>query len=195
MDARLRGFERRAFQGDLDAEVALLVGRIRLGLVTLDRVDAAAWLGDPCATALSEVRAPRHENAPDWAHRALTGWAPWGRELLVRGAVGIGRRVAEDWEWRPAQLEAGEGTLAGVERVLVQGDIQDVVLSDVTHREVAYSPGTPWWSRAAALAVIGSSSEAIAIPLAVAWRVLGYPRARRAARLYAVPWLLGAPGG
>ncbi len=51
-DERLRGHQRRADQGDPDAEAALLAERLRAGVLTTDFVRLAAKLGSPPAMKL-----------------------------------------------------------------------------------------------------------------------------------------------
>lgn len=97
MDERLRGLERRAQEGDLDAAAALLVERIRLGAVTRGRVALAAHLGAPAATrALGVEAAPPTDDLFDWFARL----GAFGAPAIVRALVAAARVVLPAFEER-----------------------------------------------------------------------------------------------
>jgi hypothetical protein len=104
-DTRLRALERAA-QDDPSRSAELLVARMRRGNLTLDRVELAAWCGDPAArAAVSDCDGVWHvsweagtwwgrESSPDtWLDLEpwLRGLARWGADVLVRAAVAAAR--------------------------------------------------------------------------------------------------------
>lgn len=102
-DAEIRALERRVAEGDTDAEVPLVRGRLRAGLLTQARLDAATSLGDPVGCTL-----PRRAGGVD----AWGGRSRWG---VDEGAL-VGRRfihllprrravtLACDWAERPTAV-------------------------------------------------------------------------------------------
>lgn len=95
MDERLRGLERRAQDGDLDAAAALLVERIRVGALPRARVALAAHLGAPAAVrALGVDPAPATADLFDWFARMGACGAP----AIVRALVAAARVVLPAFE-------------------------------------------------------------------------------------------------
>lgn len=95
MDERLRGLERRAQDGDLDAAAALLVERIRVGALPRARVALAAHLGSPAAArALGVDPAPPTADLFEWFARMGACGAP----AIVRALVAAARVVLPAFE-------------------------------------------------------------------------------------------------
>ncbi len=95
MDERLRGLERRAQDGDLDAAAALVVERIRAGALPRARVALAAHLGAPAALrALGAEAAPPTTDLFEWFARLGVFGAP----AVVRALVAAARVVLPAFE-------------------------------------------------------------------------------------------------
>lgn len=95
MDERLRGLERRAQDGDLDAAAALVVERIRVGALPRARVALAAHLGAPAALrALGVEAAAPTTDLFDWFARL----GAFGAPAVVRALVAAARVVLPAFE-------------------------------------------------------------------------------------------------
>ncbi len=122
-DPEIRLLERRVADGDDLARVPLLRARVRAGLVSQPRLDAAAWLGDPVArqaggtteratgwkwqTRLERAVALLPERslvevACRWAERVLPLWAARSTDRLPHAAVA----AAREWLALPANTPA-----------------------------------------------------------------------------------------
>ncbi len=85
-DAKLRELE-RAWQatGRPQDEAAYLVESIRVGRLTQDELELAAWAHHPAA--LHALGGPLPGPSPDELSRWVAGLARWGRPLCVRAAL------------------------------------------------------------------------------------------------------------
>lgn len=115
-DRRLRELERRAAQGDLEAEGQLLNERVRAGELTRDQVELLAYLqypgawsalgwrvigysGDPsesCYSAIFGTPKGQHEirlRPRDWG----LGLERWGREASLRAGSAAARHMHTEW--------------------------------------------------------------------------------------------------
>jgi len=89
VDEALRKLARRAARGEPDAEVGLLLGRVRLGEVSPAGVGLAAYLGDRLARrAAPDAPAPPDGEALE---AFLGGLEAFGKATLVRAAVAMAR--------------------------------------------------------------------------------------------------------
>lgn len=120
MDARLRNLERAALRGDVDAQTALLVARVRAGTISEDRVRLAAYLGDDIA---SEARGFLGFKTSKYPRRWLRGIAKHGEDVsarvvlichdvLINGHVNIPQDVGSKRTWgRARYMNFGRMTL------------------------------------------------------------------------------------
>ncbi|MEZ6189046.1 MAG: FHA domain-containing protein [Planctomycetota bacterium] len=117
-DERLRDLERRAAGGDVEAGVAWIQKRLRLGTLDEERLAVAAYLGDPAAAAVRPEAA-----GPDDDVAWCAGSSAMPREFVVRVALTLVRDLGPP----PArtgglELWAGHGALAPAPRLLNPGD-------------------------------------------------------------------------
>jgi len=109
-DRDLRESERQAATGGVRERAAWLRKRIKVGELTRDRVELAAFLGDeaaraslPCRSAGSWQIADRYS-----MNRWLLRLSYWGLEAMVRAALSAGLFALPLWE-REEGWEWGEG--------------------------------------------------------------------------------------
>lgn len=100
-DSRLRQLQRDAASGgDLEAEARFLLERVRVGKLPAERLELAAYLGDPAARLAVSVPGP-DPTAP-WTRDELAGWVVglrrWGKVSCVRAAVAAARLALPVWE-------------------------------------------------------------------------------------------------
>lgn len=90
-DARLRGLERRWREtGVMADEATFLLERLRVGELTQERLQLAAYLGYEAAKVVLETDAPLvPEDSEDW----VNGLKLWGKEACVRAAIVIAEAV------------------------------------------------------------------------------------------------------
>lgn len=100
-DTVLRDLERRWRQTrSVDDEAAYLLGRVRAGAVSQQRLDLAAYCGHPAYASSGAV--------PEAAEPFVAGLAPWGREVCVRaGLAALRAAFGEDGPSKPAGRCAG----------------------------------------------------------------------------------------
>lgn len=112
-DSRLRELERQAAAGDVQARARLLAERVRVGDLAPDRLQLAAYLGDPQARqALGEQAPAQVEQLSTWSE----GLEQWGRDTLIRAALAAARLGLGVWRARyPADDHLPRG-LESVER-------------------------------------------------------------------------------
>jgi hypothetical protein len=90
VDERERSLEREVAAGDRDAEVKLLVERVRRGAISSERVALLAYVDDASAIEYLGSEAPhRPVGLESW----IRGLRPWGREVWVRAGVASARLV------------------------------------------------------------------------------------------------------
>jgi hypothetical protein len=84
MDSRLRTLERRAATGDREAELQLLVMRVRSGEISSENLRLAAYLEDPLAQqALADCNIHASKHKRRWAR----GIARFGEEPSIRATM------------------------------------------------------------------------------------------------------------
>jgi hypothetical protein len=95
-DQKLRDLERRFKEtGSPDDEAAWLLERVRVGDLTRERLELAAYCGHEGARrAVGIDTVPHPENLKDW-HEGLRRW---GVEIQVRGGSIAARRAMSLWE-------------------------------------------------------------------------------------------------
>lgn len=97
-DDGLRALERRfASSGALEDEVRWLVGRLRAGQLTQERLRLASFCGHLAASRALGAKEPAPRDMVAWADALL---ARWGKESRVRAAVAVARAVLPRWEAR-----------------------------------------------------------------------------------------------
>lgn len=95
MDEQQRSLERLAAAGDKDAEVLLLVERVRRGAISPERLALLAYVDDATALQYLGSEAPhRPQGLESW----IRGMRPWGRVVWVRAAVAAARLVLPFFE-------------------------------------------------------------------------------------------------
>jgi hypothetical protein len=87
VDERLRQLERQAAQGDVEAGVRVLRRKLQLGLLSLERLALASYLGELAALRVYEGPPPPSELKP-W----LEGLLRWDRSVFVRGVLALAKR-------------------------------------------------------------------------------------------------------
>lgn len=111
-DRRLRELERQLAQGDAEAEPALLLERVRQGLLDPARLELAAYLGHPPARQALLERAPEASGDLEaW----VRGLADWGPGAWVRAAVAAARLVLPSWEQRGLEDTSPQEALAAAQ--------------------------------------------------------------------------------
>ncbi len=113
-DRRLRELERTASQGDLGARARWLTEQLRRGALSPDRLELAAYLGDPAAGAVLERPPQAPARLVEWA----LGLGRYGQEWVVRALIEGARHTLPQlaqWfpdEHRPARaLDVAEACL------------------------------------------------------------------------------------
>ncbi len=92
-DKRAREDERRAAQGDVEAEARQLLDRLRTGTLDRERLKLAAYLGDPAAEcAIGAVDVPSELGA--W----VEGLGAWNDMFALRAALVTAVPAVADWE-------------------------------------------------------------------------------------------------
>lgn len=92
-DKSRRSEERAASTGNLEAEAAVWVARLRAGEITRERVQLAAFLGsEPARTGLDPADVPTLPAEPSSSEFA-TLYASLGREVATRSALALGREL------------------------------------------------------------------------------------------------------
>jgi hypothetical protein len=99
-DARLRARERAASTGDVHDQARLLLERVRSGRLSRERLELAAWAGEPAACAATNGAPAYDLTLGDWCR----GFERWNtdKRLGVRVAAAACR---ETWD----RLEPGHG--------------------------------------------------------------------------------------
>lgn len=121
-DERLRGLERRWKEtGFVEDHAAYLHERVRIGDLSQERLELAAYLGDPASTrAIAEEDRPEVLTADDLpGYRTRLGQAHldkgyledvaewWGQDFCMRFAVAAATHAAQRWEERrPSGVQA-----------------------------------------------------------------------------------------
>ncbi len=90
MDDRVRGFERAAGHGGVEAQARLLWERVRRGELERERLRLAAHVGDPAARMALAADAPP---LPADLRACVRGLEAWGMDALVRAALAAAGRV------------------------------------------------------------------------------------------------------
>lgn len=96
-DERVRELERRAEQGEPGARAALVAERMRIGEISRERVQLAAYVDDPDAREVAPPRFGPPSDLDVWAR----GFARWGREAVLRAGVAAeascAREIRDYW--------------------------------------------------------------------------------------------------
>ena len=93
-DEELRRLERLAGAGDLEAEARLLLERLRIGDVSREGVELAAYLGHGAAGVVVPGVTPADPEPLEW----VSGLGRWGKEVAVRAAILAARAVLPRFE-------------------------------------------------------------------------------------------------
>ena len=103
MDEELRGLERAAAAGDVDAEAQLLLRRVRVGELSEEKLWLAAYLGHGAAKTAN----PDVPVAPKGLAAWIGGLEPAGPEALARAALAAGWRCLSRYETLLLHQNAG----------------------------------------------------------------------------------------
>lgn len=92
-DRQLRQLEREAASGDVEAKAKLLLGRVRIGDLTEERLRLAAHLGDEASWDALAGNVSGAEDLEEWV------WAlhEFGAIPLVRGLLAAARQARPPW--------------------------------------------------------------------------------------------------
>lgn len=124
-DGRLRQLERTAWQGDSQAQVRLLLQRVRVGDLPRHSLALAAYLRHtPACEAVGKGPSPIPD-LPSW----VEGLEPWGRDTCARAAVRAASMVRgpfENWlRLQPAACSELRSSLDAARAWLQQGADRD----------------------------------------------------------------------
>lgn len=194
MDARLRQLQREASTGDLQARAKLLLGRVRAGELSEERLRLAAYLGDPASREALGEGAP--EALQNWRSRELNKrtWAQdisrdYGEEGARRMLVAVMRESLSLPFPTPAEYLS-----------LLESEEDLVACPCEQHRERAMDEELEFWrERAKGLpailsAVVGMTrtffTQAVNLPESSDYPAAGL-RVANSIRTELIPWALG----
>lgn len=193
-DRRLLDLRRRAEQGDVGAAAALLTERIRIGEVTVEGVDLAAFVGDEIAALVVRLEDADVPRTLLEFGRALR--ARWEREECLRVVLASVQPLIDPTLHPSRDPTVPIGSATAVQAITrrlwewISCPCEEHAWEIRRYR--SYTPGLSPWSSAACQVVFAPiTADLMFSALEVPGRVFGEAAVRAAIRREVAPWALG----